>query len=69
MHGRGPGGLPQEPSRLIRTKIVLLGCAHYYFYFSSFTLRVRDRSANMAPNSDVHPNAILAPGGMLAVAL
>ena len=58
-----------QGTRLIRTKIVLLGRAHYYSYVSRFTLRVCDRSANTAPNSEVHPNATLAADGMLAEAL
>ena len=56
-------------TRLIRTKTVLLGRAHYYLYVAGFTLRVCDRSANTAPNSEVHPNATLAADGMLAEAL
>ena len=32
-------------------------------------MRVCDRLANTAPNSEVHPNATLAAGGMLAEAL
>ena len=55
--------------RLIRTKTVLLGRAHYYSYVSRFTLRACDRSTNTAPNSEVHPNATLAADGMLAEAL
>ena len=58
-----------QGTRLIRTKIVLLGRAHYYSYVSRFTLRVCDRSANTAPNSEVHPKATLAVDGILAEAL
>ena len=58
-----------QGTRLIRTKIVLLGRAHYCSYVAGFTLRVCDRSANTAPNSEVHPNAALAADGMLAEAL
>ena len=55
--------------RLICTKIVLLGRAHYHFCVSRFALRKCDRSANKAPNSEVHPNATPAEDGMLAEAL
>ena len=58
-----------QGTRLIRTKIVLLGRAHYYSYDSRFTLCVRDRPANAAPNSEVHPNASLAADDMHAEAL
>ena len=40
------------------------------FYVSRFALRVCDRSANTAQNSEVHPNATLAAdGNKLAEAL
>ena len=55
--------------RLIRTKIFLLGRDYYYSYICRFALRVRNRSAKSAPNSEVHPNTTLAAGGMLAEAL
>ena len=54
---------------MIRTEIVLLGRAYYYSYFLRFALRVRDRSANAAPNSEVHPNAPPPANDMLAEAL
>ena len=50
-------------------QIVLFGRAHYCSYVSRFALRVRDRSANAAPNSEVHHNTSLAVDGMLAEAL
>ena len=53
----------KQGTRLIRTKVVLLGRAHYYFYVSRFALRVCYRSANTAPNSEVPPNATLAADG------
>ena len=56
-------------TRLIRTKTVLLGRAHYYSYVSRFILRVRDRSANAALNFELHPGASIAVDGMLTEAL
>ena len=53
----------------MRTKIVLVGRAHYYSYVSRFTLCVCDRFAYTALNSEVHPNATLTADGMLAKAL
>ena len=58
-----------QGTRLIRTNVVLLGRAHFYCYVSRFTLHFRDRSANAAPNSEVHPGASLAAGEILAEAL
>ena len=62
-------GGSNQGTRLICIKIVLLGRAHYYSYVSRSALRVCNRSANTAPNSEVHLSASLAADGTLAEAL
>ena len=56
-------------TQLVFTQIVLHGRAYYDSYVSRFALRVRGRSANTAPNSEVHPNVAPAADRMLAEAL